>query len=340
MLTADLWTNSDQHQTVDCVHPDDAGAPGKRPGVVVVHEWMGHNDYARRRANMLAELGYVAFALDMYGKGVKAKNAQEAAQMAGRFKSDRKLMRERAAAGLEVLKKQPTVDTNRLAAMGYCFGGQVALELARSGADLKGIVTFHGALDTPTPQDAKNIKGKVLACHGEADPFVPDDQVNTFRKEMNDALRHLERMGDPSSVKPLGEAWKQREDLLHRLRSLGPRARQEGADLQVFLDAEAREHLPPLGDLPDAQVGGEVRVHPGDGVIAEGDRSGPRPLHAGDRTDERRLSGAVRAHERDQLARGDLEGNGRERLRIAVIEVELANRQHQAPGTSRASSPR
>jgi len=166
---------------------DDAGAPGKRPGVVVVHEWMGHNDYARRRANMLAELGYVAFALDMYGKGVKAKNAQEAAQMAGRFKSDRKLMRDRATAGLDVLKKQPMVDTNRLAAMGYCFGGQVALELARSGADLKGIVTFHGALDTPTPQDAKNIKGKVLACHGEADPFVPDDQVNTFRKEMNDA---------------------------------------------------------------------------------------------------------------------------------------------------------
>ena len=166
---------------------DDAAGPGKRPGVVVVHEWMGHNDYVRRRADMLARLGYVAFALDMYGKGVKAKDPQEAAQMAGRFKSDRKLMRERAAAGLDVLKKQPVVDTSRLAAMGYCFGGQVALELARSGADLKGIVTFHGALDTPTPQDAKNIRGKVLACHGEADPFVPDDHVNAFRKEMNDA---------------------------------------------------------------------------------------------------------------------------------------------------------
>src|SRR5437773_1004012 len=81
----------------------------------------------------------------------------------------------------------PMVGTGRLAAMGYCFGGQVALELARSGADLKGVVTFHGALDTPTPQDAKNIKGKVLACHGEADPHVPDDQANAFRKEMNDA---------------------------------------------------------------------------------------------------------------------------------------------------------
>jgi dienelactone hydrolase len=148
---------------------------------------MGHNDYVRRRAEQLAGLGYVAFALDMYGKGVRAKDAQEAAQMAGRFKNDRKLMRDRAAAGLDVLKKQPTVDTSKLAAMGYCFGGQVSLELARSGADLAGVVSFHGALDTPTPQDAKNIKGKVLACHGAADPFVPPDHVAAFQKEMEDA---------------------------------------------------------------------------------------------------------------------------------------------------------
>jgi dienelactone hydrolase len=166
---------------------DDSPGAGKRPGVVVVHEWMGHNDYARRRAEMLAELGYVAFALDMYGKGVRAKDPQEAAQMAGRFKNDRKLMRDRARAGLDVLKKQPTVDTNRLAAMGYCFGGQVSLELARSGADLTGVVSFHGALDTPTPQDARNIKGRVLACHGAVDPFVPPDHVAAFQKEMEDA---------------------------------------------------------------------------------------------------------------------------------------------------------
>ena len=166
---------------------DDSAGAAKRPGVVVVHEWMGHNDYARMRASMLAKLGYVAFALDMYGKGVKAKDAQEASQMAGRFKSDRKLMRDRAAAGLEVLKKQPMVDTSRLAAMGYCFGGQVSLELARAGADVKGVVSFHGALDTPTPQDAKNVKGKVLALHGAADPFVPPDHVAAFQKEMEDA---------------------------------------------------------------------------------------------------------------------------------------------------------
>ena len=96
-------------------------------------------------------------------------------------------MRERATAGLEVLRKQPMVDTGRLAAMGYCFGGQVSLELARAGADLRGVVSFHGALDTPTPQDAKNIKGKVLALHGAADPFVPPDHVAAFQKEMEDA---------------------------------------------------------------------------------------------------------------------------------------------------------
>ena len=166
---------------------DDSAGGAKRPGVVVVHEWMGHNEYARMRANMLARLGYVAFALDMYGKGVKAKDAQEASQMAGRFKSDRKLMRERATAGLEVLRKQPMVDASRMAAMGYCFGGQVSLELARAGEDLRGVVSFHGALDTKAPDDAKNIKAKVLACHGAADPFVPPDHVAAFQKEMEDA---------------------------------------------------------------------------------------------------------------------------------------------------------
>jgi len=165
----------------------DDSVQGKRPGVIVVHEWMGHNDYVRRRAEQLAGLGYVAFAIDMYGKGVRAKDPQEAGQMAGRFKNDRKLMRDRAAAGLDVLKKQPMVDTSKLAAMGYCFGGQVALELARSGADLAGVVSFHGALDTPTPQDARKIKGKILACHGGADPFVPPEHVAAFKKEMEDA---------------------------------------------------------------------------------------------------------------------------------------------------------
>jgi dienelactone hydrolase len=162
---------------------DDA-LTGKRPGVLIVHEWMGHNPYVRKRAEQLAELGYVAFALDMYGKGVQAKDAQEAGKMAAVYKNDRKLMRARAGAGLDVLLKQDAVDPKKVAAIGYCFGGTTVLELARGGADLAGVVSFHGDLATPTPEDAKNIKGKILALHGADDPFVPEKVVEAFRGEM------------------------------------------------------------------------------------------------------------------------------------------------------------
>jgi dienelactone hydrolase len=165
---------------------DDA-AKGKRPGVLVVHEWTGHNAYARNRAKMLAKLGYVAFALDMYGKGVQAKDAMQAAAFAGKYKNDRKLMRARAAAGLDVLRKQPQVDSRRLAVMGYCFGGTTSLELARGGADLLGVVSFHGDLATPMPAKPGDIKGKVLVLHGADDPFVPQSQVTGFEEEMKKA---------------------------------------------------------------------------------------------------------------------------------------------------------
>src|SRR5438445_12939400 len=118
----------------------------KRPGVLVVHEWTGHNPYVRKRAEQLAALGYVAFALDMYGKGVPAKDAKAAASLASTYKNDRKLMRARANAGLDVLRKQPQADMQRLAAMGYCFGGTTVLELARDGVELAGVVSFHGDL--------------------------------------------------------------------------------------------------------------------------------------------------------------------------------------------------
>jgi len=157
---------------------------GKRPGVLVVHEWNGHNPYVRMRAEQLARLGYVAFALDMYGKGVLAKDAKEAAALAAIYKGDRMLMRARAAAGLDVLRNHARVDRTRLAAIGYCFGGTTVLELARSGADLVSVVSFHGGLDTPTPVDARDIKGKVLALHGGDDPYVPTKQVEAFQEEM------------------------------------------------------------------------------------------------------------------------------------------------------------
>lgn len=160
---------------------------GPLPGILVVHEWMGLNDYAKHRADQLAELGYIAFAADIYGDGKIAANREEAGKLAGSYKNDRPLLRARVAAGLATLKAQPGVAGDKIAAIGYCFGGTAVLELARSGADIAGVVSFHGGLDTPTPQDAKNIRAKVLALHGADDPYVPADQVAAFENEMRQA---------------------------------------------------------------------------------------------------------------------------------------------------------
>lgn len=165
---------------------DDA-IKGKRPGVLIVHEWMGVNSYVKKRAEQLAKLGYLAFAADIYGKGIRPKTRDEAAAEAKKYKTDRQLMRARVNAGLEVLKNHKLADTKRTAAIGYCFGGTTVLELARSGADVNGIVSFHGGLDSLNPNDAKNIKGKVLALHGGDDPFVPAEQVAAFQDEMRKA---------------------------------------------------------------------------------------------------------------------------------------------------------
>lgn len=162
---------------------DDAIA-GKRPGILVVHEWWGINDYIRGRAEQLARSGYIAFAADMYGKGIRPQDAAQAGQQAGIYRSDRQLMRSRIGAGLKQLADHPLVDRKRIAAIGYCFGGGTVLELARSGADIAGAVSFHGALDTPRPQDARAIKAKVLVLHGADDPHVPMEQVRAFGDEM------------------------------------------------------------------------------------------------------------------------------------------------------------
>jgi len=162
---------------------DDANS-AQRPGVLVVHEWTGINDHIKQRAEMLAKLGYIAFAADIYGKGVRPSAQSEAARIAGIYKSDRPLMRARARAGLEELKKQKLVDPKRIAAIGYCFGGTTVLELARDAAEMRGVVSFHGGLSTPVPADAKNIKAVVLALHGADDPFVKADEVAAFQDEM------------------------------------------------------------------------------------------------------------------------------------------------------------
>lgn len=165
----------------------DASIKEKRPAVIVVHEWMGINDYTKKRCEQLAALGYVAFAADIYGKGVRPQKPEEAGKEAAKYKGNRALMRSRMNAALDWVKKSDKVKSDQVAAIGYCFGGTAVLELARSGADVKGVVSLHGGLDTPTPQDAKNIKARVLACHGALDPFVPQKDVEAFKKEMDEA---------------------------------------------------------------------------------------------------------------------------------------------------------
>ena len=162
---------------------DDA-IQGSRPAVLIIHEWWGMNDYVKRRAREVAALGYVAFAADMYGKGLRATTMDEAAKLSRPLMNDRPLMRARAAAALAVLKESKLADPARMAAMGYCFGGTSALELARSGADLAGVVSFHGNLSTSKPEDARNVKAKVLALTGADDPYTPAAMVQAFEDEM------------------------------------------------------------------------------------------------------------------------------------------------------------
>ncbi len=162
----------------------DQARKGKLPGVLVVHDWMGQGKFSKAKADALAEMGYVALSVDIYGKGVRPTGPKEAGEQATKYKNDRTLLRARINAALDELRKQPNVDPKRIAAIGYCFGGTTVLELARSGADVAGVVSFHGGLDTPTPADAKNIKCKVLVLHGADDPHVPLKDVTAFEDEM------------------------------------------------------------------------------------------------------------------------------------------------------------
>jgi dienelactone hydrolase len=178
---------------------DDAKS-GARPGVLVVHDWGGLQDYAQRRAKMLAELGYVAFAADIYGKGIRPSDPQASAKQAGIYKNDLPLLRKRATLGLEQLRQQPNVDPKKLAAIGYCFGGTAVLELARSGADLAGVVSFHGGLGTTMPAGAGAVKAKVLVCHGADDPFVKPAEQEAFKAEMAKARPDYEFVSYPDAV--------------------------------------------------------------------------------------------------------------------------------------------
>lgn len=160
---------------------------GKRPGILVVHEWWGHNDYARKRARMLAELGYTALAVDMYGEGKQASHPEDAKKFASAVFQNIPAAKARFLAAMDVLKSHPSVDSDKIAAIGYCFGGGIVLAMARMGVDLDGVVSFHGSLKTPNPAKKGAIKGKILVLNGEADPFTKPEDISNFNKEMADA---------------------------------------------------------------------------------------------------------------------------------------------------------
>lgn len=165
---------------------DDA-ITGKRPGVLVVHEWWGLNDYAKDRAQQLAELGYVAFAVDMYGKEKITTHPDQAGTWAKEVQANVSQWQARAIKGLAVLRSQDQVDTNNIAAIGYCFGGATVLQLAFSGEEINGVVSFHGALPLPTGKQASKVKAKMLIAHGNADPFLKEEHIRKFRNALDKA---------------------------------------------------------------------------------------------------------------------------------------------------------
>jgi dienelactone hydrolase len=165
---------------------DDA-VKGARPGVIVVHEWWGHNEHARNSARKLAALGYTAIAVDMYGDGKTAAHPDDAKKFSGALTGDAAGLKARFEAARDVLRKNKTVDGKRLAAIGYCMGGYVVLEMARAGQDLKGVASFHGNISTGNPAQAGKVKARVLVMNGADDPFVKPETVEAFKKEMETA---------------------------------------------------------------------------------------------------------------------------------------------------------
>lgn len=168
----------------------DGGVSDSRPGLLMVPNWMGVTEAAAEKAYRAAGSDYVVFIADMYGKDIRPQDSDEAGKAAGLVRGDRALQRQRVNAALDVFKAQTdrvALDTSKMAAIGFCFGGGSVLELARSGTEIAGVVSFHGNLDTPDAEDAKAIKTSVLVLHGADDPYVPVEQVQAFETEMRDA---------------------------------------------------------------------------------------------------------------------------------------------------------
>ncbi|MEM9420111.1 MAG: dienelactone hydrolase family protein [Planctomycetota bacterium] len=232
---ADIVTGSldYEHQGVTLsayiAQPD--GLTEATPGVLICHAWWGQGEYARHRARQLAELGYIAVVLDMYGKGVYTDDPNQAGQLAGAFYQDRDLFRARASAGLAMLKKQPNVDPTRCAAIGYCFGGTTVLELAYDGANLAGIVSFHGSLMPPREgsDDATNVKAKVLIAHGQADPFYSNEQLLEVTNALQSAGQDVQTLTYSGAV--------------HAFTDPGATGELEGAKYDRSADVRSWEHM-------------------------------------------------------------------------------------------------
>jgi dienelactone hydrolase len=205
----------------------DAARSGKRPGVLVVHEWWGHNEYARQRARKLAALGYTALAVDMFGGGKTADHPQQAGEFAQAVFADLDGAETRFRAALAQLRAHPTVDAKRTAAIGYCFGGGIALHMARRGVDLDGVVSFHGSLGTQTPAKKGDIKAAILVQHGADDPFVKPETIQAFKQEMKAAGADLTFTAYPGAV--------------HAFTNPGATALGKKFDLPLRYDEEADE---------------------------------------------------------------------------------------------------
>ncbi|CAL2085358.1 carboxymethylenebutenolidase [Tenacibaculum sp. 190524A05c] len=176
----------------------DENKKGKRPGVIIVHEWWGHNDYVRKRADMLAELGYTAIAIDMYGDGKQANHPSDAGKFAQSVMSNLPVAKARFKAALDLLKKHESVSADKIAAIGYCFGGSVALTMANTGEDLDAVAAFHSGVQLPVMPN-EELKARVLVCNGAEDPFISPESVKAFTSALDSLGKKYEYVSYPGA---------------------------------------------------------------------------------------------------------------------------------------------
>lgn len=186
-IVENILTYQDGDIVLEGFYAFDDAVAGRRPAVLISHAWLGREAFVEGKARRIAGLGYLGFALDMYGKGIVGANVQENARLMQPFIDDRLMLQQRITSALKAVKQLPWVDDQKIAAMGFCFGGLCVLDLARTGADIKGVVSFHGLLGAPGNTQENKIKAKILALHGRDDPMVPPEQVLSFQEEMTQA---------------------------------------------------------------------------------------------------------------------------------------------------------